>query len=168
MRIWLAPAATLFVLNAVAGMALAQEATDPQPARPPRELLQPPKKGLEASPITDRFALRVSYYQSSIDTFLRLDRSTGQAGTNLQVENDLGLDDKASMARMEMIFIRAPRIVRTGPGVSILATHGGDPVLVREGRLLAATFHPEMSADRVLHEHFAAMAAAPPAGGRPI
>jgi 5'-phosphate synthase pdxT subunit len=71
-------------------------------------------------------------------------------------------------ARMEMIFIRAPRIVRTGPGVSILATHGGDPVLVREGRLLAATFHPEMSADRVLHEHFAAMAAAPPAGGRPI
>jgi 5'-phosphate synthase pdxT subunit len=63
---------------------------------------------------------------------------------------------------MEMIFIRAPRIVRTGPGVSILATHGGDPVLVRENRLLAATFHPEMSADRVLHQHFAAMAAAPP------
>ena len=104
MRTWLAPAATLFVLNAVAGVALAQEATDPQPARPPRELLQPPKKGLEASPITDRFALRVSYYQSNIDTFLRLDRSTGQPGTNLQVENDLGLDDKASMARMEMIF----------------------------------------------------------------
>ena len=66
-------------------------------------------------------------------------------------------------APMEMIFIRAPRIVRTGPGVSILATHGGEPVLVRQRRLLAATFHPEMSADRILHQHFAAMAAAPPA-----
>jgi hypothetical protein len=105
MRTWLAPAATLFVLNAVAGVALAQEATDPTPARPPRELLQPPKKGLEASPITDRFALRVSYFHPSFDTFLRLDNSdTGRAGTNLNVENDLGLEDKANMFRAEMIF----------------------------------------------------------------
>ena len=104
MRIWLAPAATLFVLNAVAGVALAQETPSPQRASPPRELLQPPKKGQEASPITDRFALRVSYFMPTLDTFLRLDRTTGQAGTELRVENDLGLDDKANMARMEMIF----------------------------------------------------------------
>jgi hypothetical protein len=107
MRTWLAPAATLFVVNAVAGVALAQEATDPpRSSKPPahRELLQPPKKGQQASPITDRFALRVSYFAPSIDTFLRLDRSTGQPGTDLHVENDLGLDDKANMARMEMIF----------------------------------------------------------------
>lgn len=107
MRIWLAPAATLFVLNAVAGVALAQEATDPprksqQPQQ--RELLQPPKKGREASPITDHFALRVTYFAPRFDTLLRLDRSTGQPGTELRVENDLGLDDKANMARMEMIF----------------------------------------------------------------
>jgi len=105
MRTWLAPAATLIVLNAVAGVALAQEATDPQPARPPRELLQPPKKGLQASPITDRFALRITYFAPKIDTFLRLDNSdTGRAGTNLDVEKDLGLDDKANMFRAEMIF----------------------------------------------------------------
>ena len=105
MRTWLAPAATLFVLSAVTGVAFAQEATDPAPARPPRELLQPPKKGLQASPITDRFALRVSYFHPSFDTFLRLDNSdTGRAGTNLSVENDLGLEDKASMFRAEMIF----------------------------------------------------------------
>jgi hypothetical protein len=105
MRIWLAPAATLIVLNAVAGVAFAQEATDPQPARPPRELLQPPKKGLQASPITDRFAMRLSYFAPSLDTFLRLDNEdTGRPGTNLNVENDLGLDDKANMFRAEMIF----------------------------------------------------------------
>ena len=107
MRIWLAPAATLFVVNAVASVALAQEATDTPRASPPpphRELLQPPKKGLQASPITDRFALRVSYFAPSVDTFLRLDRSTGQPGTDLHVEDDLGLEDKPTMARVEMIF----------------------------------------------------------------
>jgi hypothetical protein len=107
MRTWLAPAATLFLINAVAGVALAQEATDtPRPAqpRPQRELLQPPKKGLEASPITDHFALRVTYFAPSVETFLRLDRTTGQPGTELRVEDDLGLDDKASMGRIEMIF----------------------------------------------------------------
>jgi hypothetical protein len=105
MRIWLAPAATLFVLNAVAGVTLAQEAGDSPRSPPPRELLQPPKKGLQASPITDRFALRLSYFQPGIDTFLRLDRSdTGRAGTNLNVENDLGLDDSANMFRAEMII----------------------------------------------------------------
>lgn len=105
MRIWLAPAATLFVLNAVASVALAQEAGDSPRSPPPRELLQPPKKGLQASPITDRFALRLSYFQPSINTVLRLDRSdTGRAGTNLNVENDLGLDDSANMFRAEMII----------------------------------------------------------------
>jgi pyridoxal 5'-phosphate synthase pdxT subunit len=49
------------------------------------------------------------------------------------------------------VFIRAPRIRRTGPGVEILATHRGEPVLVREGRVAAATFHPELTPDRRLH-----------------
>jgi hypothetical protein len=107
MRTWLAPAATLFVMSAVAGVAVAQEATDSPPQRtrsPQRELLQPPKKGLQASPITDRFALRVTYFAPSIDTVLRLDRTTGQAGTTLNVEDDLGMADNRSMARMEMII----------------------------------------------------------------
>lgn len=45
----------------------------------------------------------------------------------------------------EMVFIRAPRIRRIGPGVEVLGTWGDEPVLVRQGRVLGATFHPEMS-----------------------
>jgi 5'-phosphate synthase pdxT subunit len=55
---------------------------------------------------------------------------------------------------LEMVFIRAPRISRTGPGVETLATCGGDPVLVRSGNLLAATFHPELSGDLRIHQLF--------------
>lgn len=47
--------------------------------------------------------------------------------------------------RVEGVFIRAPRLVRVGPSVEVLARRGGDPVLVRQDRLLAATFHPELS-----------------------
>jgi pyridoxal 5'-phosphate synthase pdxT subunit len=57
-------------------------------------------------------------------------------------------------APLEMVFIRAPRIARTGPAVEILATRDGAPVLVREGHLLAATFHPEHSADSRVHQLF--------------
>ena len=46
-----------------------------------------------------------------------------------------------------MVFIRAPSIERTGPHVETLLTHDGAPVLVREGSILAATFHPEMTED---------------------
>lgn len=45
------------------------------------------------------------------------------------------------------VFIRAPKIVAVGPGVEVLAEWGGSPVLVRQGRLVAATFHPELSGD---------------------
>lgn len=52
------------------------------------------------------------------------------------------------------VFIRAPRIDRVGTGVRVLATFGGEPVLVREGRVLAATFHPELTEDTRLHRYF--------------
>ncbi len=55
---------------------------------------------------------------------------------------------------MEMVFIRAPRVTRTGDGVEVLAKRNGDPVLLRQGRLLAATFHPELSEDRRVHDLF--------------
>jgi 5'-phosphate synthase pdxT subunit len=61
---------------------------------------------------------------------------------------------------MEAVYIRAPRIAAIGPGVEILASRDGAPVLVRQGRLLAATFHPELSADRRVHRLFRDMAAA--------
>jgi 5'-phosphate synthase pdxT subunit len=60
---------------------------------------------------------------------------------------------------LEMVFIRAPLITRTGPGVETLASRGGSPALVRQGHLLAATFHPELSADLRVHELFLGMVA---------
>jgi pyridoxal 5'-phosphate synthase pdxT subunit len=52
---------------------------------------------------------------------------------------------------MPAVFIRAPRIRRVGQGVEVLGSHGGEPVLVRQGNVTAATFHPELTADRRLH-----------------
>ena len=58
---------------------------------------------------------------------------------------------------LEMVYIRAPRIAAVGPGVEVLAQRDGFPVLVREGNLLAATFHPELSPDRRVHQLFVDM-----------
>lgn len=55
---------------------------------------------------------------------------------------------------LEMVFIRAPKITATGKGVEVLASKDGDPVLVREGKIMAATFHPELSNDTRVHEEF--------------
>jgi 5'-phosphate synthase pdxT subunit len=55
---------------------------------------------------------------------------------------------------LEMVFIRAPRIQETGPAVEVLARRDGFPVLVRQGKLMAATFHPELSRDRRVHRLF--------------
>ena len=52
------------------------------------------------------------------------------------------------------VFIRAPRVDAVGPAVEVLATHGDDAVLVRQGRILAASFHPELTRDSRLHERF--------------
>ena len=55
---------------------------------------------------------------------------------------------------LEMVFIRAPRIERVGTGVEVLASAGDDPVLVRQGKIMAATFHPELSEDTRVHAAF--------------
>ena len=55
---------------------------------------------------------------------------------------------------LEMVFIRAPRIVETGPAVQVLARRDGSPVLVKQGNVMAATFHPELSQDRRVHQLF--------------
>ena len=60
---------------------------------------------------------------------------------------------------IEMVFIRAPKIERVGEGVEVIATEGNDPVLVRHGKTLAATFHPELSDDRRVHEYFLGLVA---------
>jgi len=56
--------------------------------------------------------------------------------------------------RMEGVFIRAPRITRRDASVEVLGSWGDDAVLVRQGRVLAATFHPELTGDRRVHELF--------------
>jgi pyridoxal 5'-phosphate synthase pdxT subunit len=55
---------------------------------------------------------------------------------------------------MEMVFIRAPRIEQAGPQVEVLARAGDDPVVVRQGKAMAATFHPELSNDLRVHSAF--------------
>jgi len=57
-------------------------------------------------------------------------------------------------ADLEAVFIRAPKIRRVGAEAKVLARYGGDPVLVEQGKHLAATFHPELSADSRVHEMF--------------
>jgi 5'-phosphate synthase pdxT subunit len=55
---------------------------------------------------------------------------------------------------LEMVFIRAPRISRVADGIEVLARRGDDPVLVRKGTVMAATFHPELSDDPRVHAEF--------------
>ncbi|WP_263351873.1 pyridoxal 5'-phosphate synthase glutaminase subunit PdxT [Acidicapsa acidisoli] len=66
----------------------------------------------------------------------------------------LTLDTKLPGGPLETVFIRAPRIVSAAPEVEILAEREGFPVLVRQGHTIAATFHPELSADRRVHQLF--------------
>ena len=58
---------------------------------------------------------------------------------------------------LEMVFIRAPKISGVGTGVDVLAKDAGEPVLVRQGKTMAATFHPELSDDKRVHEEFVRM-----------
>jgi 5'-phosphate synthase pdxT subunit len=60
---------------------------------------------------------------------------------------------------VEMIYIRAPRIRRLGPRVEVLATRDGEPVMAREGTILVATFHPELTDDPGVHRYFCEMVA---------
>ena len=69
-----------------------------------------------------------------------------------------GLNNKPSSALdqppLEMVFIRAPKIVHVGEGVEVMATLGNDPVAVLQGKAMAATFHPELSEDPRVHQAF--------------
>jgi 5'-phosphate synthase pdxT subunit len=57
-------------------------------------------------------------------------------------------------AQMEGVFIRAPRITRTGDSVTVLGRRDNDPVLVRQDRIIAATYHPELTEDTRVHQLF--------------
>jgi 5'-phosphate synthase pdxT subunit len=61
---------------------------------------------------------------------------------------------RTAPGKLEAVFIRAPIIRRVGNGARVLASYAGDPVLVEQGRHLAATFHPELTGDARVHELF--------------
>jgi len=61
---------------------------------------------------------------------------------------------KLTESPLEMVFIRAPIIDRVGHGIEVIAEYGGKPVLVRKDNVMAATFHPELTADSTVHRHF--------------
>jgi 5'-phosphate synthase pdxT subunit len=65
--------------------------------------------------------------------------------------------DVAGIGDVHAVFIRAPWVEQTGDGVEVLASVDGHPVAVRQGRLLATAFHPELTGDRRVHELFAGM-----------
>jgi pyridoxal 5'-phosphate synthase pdxT subunit len=67
-------------------------------------------------------------------------------------EADLHVDDDKTPLRG--VFIRAPRVRDRGPGVEVLAELDGEPVLLRQGRFLVASFHPELTEDTRVHELF--------------
>jgi pyridoxal 5'-phosphate synthase pdxT subunit len=70
-------------------------------------------------------------------------------------EADLRLEDDDEPLRG--VFIRAPRVEEVGPAVEVLAELDGEPVLLRDGRYLVASFHPELTEDTRVHERFLAL-----------
>jgi len=107
------------------------------------EIENPPQAGLGALDIR----IRRNAYGRQIDSSIR-------EGTLVTDLNHHLKGQAASDAPLEMVFIRAPKIVQVGDGVEVLATEGSDPVAVRQGRAMAATFHPELSDDTRLHQAF--------------
>ena len=81
-------------------------------------------------------------------------------GYGRQLASDVFMEATALKSEpLEMVFIRGPIIEEVGKGISVLARHEGLPALVEKGNLLAATFHPELTDDSTVHEHFLEMAA---------
>ena len=76
-----------------------------------------------------------------------------------QVDSFVGeAETELTGGSLEAVFIRAPRIRRLGQGVETLARVGSEPVLVREGNIMAATFHPELGGDQRVHRLFVEIA----------
>jgi 5'-phosphate synthase pdxT subunit len=108
------------------------------------EVENPPQAGLGALNIR----IRRNAYGRQIDSSIREGKFVARHGSGDPHDAALRED------RLEMVFIRAPKIVEVGDGVEVLATEGTDPVAVRQGRVMAATFHPELSADTRVHQAF--------------
>jgi pyridoxal 5'-phosphate synthase pdxT subunit len=74
----------------------------------------------------------------------------GRQVASFEADLELAGDDEP----LRGIFIRAPRVAEVGPDVEVLAELNGEPVLLRQGRVLVAAFHPELTEDTRVHERF--------------
>ena len=82
---------------------------------------------------------------------LEVDRNAyGRQVASFEADLNLAGDDEP----LRGVFIRAPRVSEVGPGVEVLAELEGEPVLLRDGRFLVASFHPELTGDTRVHERF--------------
>ena len=90
-----------------------------------------------------------------------MDITVERNGYGRQIDSRIGEIELDGQSR-EAVFIRAPIIRRAGPRTKVLASYAGCPVLVEEGRHLAATFHPELTAGSHLHSYFLAKMASSP------
>lgn len=79
-------------------------------------------------------------------------RRNGYGRQVASFEADLQLEGEDEPLRG--VFIRAPRVVHAGPEVEVLAELDGDPVILRQGRVIVASFHPELTDDPRVHERF--------------
>jgi len=97
-----------------------------------------------------------------------LDAKVLRNGYGRQIDSFVAPLDAPSLGDADLrgVFIRAPRFAGVGPGVEVLARRDGEPVLVRQGRVLAATFHPELTGSLAVHELALGLAAAKERGGR--
>lgn len=86
-------------------------------------------------------------------SFAALDISVRRNAYGRQVDS-FEADLSTPFGDVHGVFIRAPRIEQIGESVEVLGSHQGDPVLVRQGRVLAASFHPELNEDNRLHQFF--------------
>jgi pyridoxal 5'-phosphate synthase pdxT subunit len=94
------------------------------------------------------------------DSLKLLDMTVLRNGYGRQIASDV-VSGPTSLKRepLEMVFIRGPIIERSGPGVKVLAQYAGKPALVQRDRILAATFHPELTEDTTIHDYFLSLAA---------
>jgi 5'-phosphate synthase pdxT subunit len=94
------------------------------------------------------------------DSLKLLDMTVLRNGYGRQIASDV-VCGPTTLKRepLEMVFIRGPIIERAGPGVNVLAEYAGKPALVQRDRILAATFHPELTADPTIHDYFLSLAA---------
>ena len=84
-----------------------------------------------------------------------LDISVLRNGYGRQLASDVHMGKtKLRKEPLEMVFIRAPIIESVGEGIEVLAEDAGHPVLVQSGRVMASTFHPELTDDTTVHAHF--------------